>query len=588
MSETVPAAFFTQWIALEEGKSRFQQQVMEGAIKLSELRQENKILEEKFAELKQDYTDTKKKYTELQKNHTDLQAMNDALKREIDELKEEKHDYAEEMKDICDRQKNELEEALKDIARMKKEHSDYEREMTASIEKIRQELAVALETRRDRLLDKYYDLFTCQCDLIGLYKYCKAYRVPEDVRRSVLAEDSREELTLPVTLEDDIRGGSLGEFLEWTVEPLPKLATITGYFDSVETCYVLHKQGIVPLSVLGCYCAGCDVKGEYYLTRTVRQRITAVGTCSEYMAAVLPFLPDVTSIKLDDYEVSTPPEDRRAMIGGGSVGEFLTTVAALVQSPRCISGFLDSVEDCYVRHKRGIVPLSVLKCYCIACGVKGEYHFTKETLLTVTAVGTCSEYMTAVLPFLPCIGGVTFDYYEEYTLPEDRRAMMGGGSVGVFLSTVAYLLPKPKNIRGFYMNFDFCYLDFVAGDISPEVLRAFCYGDCMESELHVCFPFVLSAGVEPREYCKDLLPLLPSVTTIRVGELVETIDWCTTLPERITMMDVRYCSNLKDFSPLLKMKQLSKIVYHVNTNPSFKAVIGRLRNKGVTVVEERW
>ncbi|EPY19330.1 hypothetical protein AGDE_15292 [Angomonas deanei] len=467
MSDTFPAAFLTQWTAL-------QQQVMEGAVERSALKQENKSLEEKYAELQQDYTELKKKHTELQKEHTELQAVNAALRREIEELKEEKHDYAEEMNNIYDRKKNELEEALKEIARLRKEHSDYEREMTATIKKVQQELADALEAKRDRLLDKYYDLSTCQCDLIGLYKYCKVYRVPEDVRRSVVAEDTREELTLPATLKEDLRGGSVGQFLEWMVVPLSELKTITGLFDSVESCYVQYKKGIVPLSVLQWY-------------------------CKEY-------------------------------------------------------------------------------------GIKGKYNFTKQALLTVTAVGTCLDYFTTVLPLLPDVTSVHFPSLGKYTVPEDRHTMIGGGSVRQFLSTVVDLLPEPKKIWGFYWYLYECYLAYKAGDISHDVLKAWCH-EWNTHELYVGDSQQLSDGISLGDYCEVILPLLPRVTTIGVGPEVKTIDWCATLPERITSVVVTSCKAIEDFTPLLAMVGLRQVVYNKSTNPSFQSIIDQLRNNGVTVEE---
>ncbi|EPY19301.1 hypothetical protein AGDE_15306 [Angomonas deanei] len=412
--------------------------------------------------------------SELKQEIRLLQERNDALKREIGELKEEKRDYAEEMNNIYDRKKIELEEALKDIAGLRKEHSDYEREMTATIKKVQQELGDALKAERNALLDKYYDLSTCECDLIGLYKYCKVYRVPEDVRRSVLAEDTRKELTLSATLEDDIRGGSIGQFLEWMVVPLPELKTIIGNYD----------------------------------------------------------------------------------------------IAA----------------HFYVQYKKGIVPLPLLKSYCKDYGVKGQYNFTKESLLTVTAVGTCLEYFITVLPLLGGVTSVDFSNIGRYTLPEDRRTMIGGGSVGEFLTTVVDLLPEPKCVRGFYEYYHEWYLAYKAGDISHDVLRAIC-----EERGHDWLPVgtseELSAGVPLGDYCEVMLPLLPSVTRIFVRRDVDNIDWCATLPERITEVNVTVCTAIKDFTPLLAMKGLRQVDYDSGTNRSFQSIIDQLKNKGVSMKE---
>ncbi|CAD2213724.1 hypothetical protein ADEAN_000116700 [Angomonas deanei] len=272
------------------------------------------------------------------------------------------------------------------------------------------------------------------------------------------------------------------------------------------------------------------------------------------------------------------------MIGGGSVGEFLTTVVDLLPEPKRVTGFFDSVESCYVQHKKGIVPLPVLQWYCAQCGVKGQYNFTKESLLTVTAVGTCLEYFTTVLPLLPGVTSVDFSNIGRYTLPEDRRTMIGGGSVGEFLTTVVDLLPEPKCVRGFYQYPHEWYLAYKAGDISHDVLRAIC-----EERGHDWLPVgtseELSAGIPLGDYCEVMLPLLPSVNRIIVGREVDNIDWCATLPERITMVDVNSCTAIKDFTPLLAMKGLRHVSSNKDTNPSFKTIIDQLKNKGVTVQE---
>ncbi|EPY19327.1 hypothetical protein AGDE_15293 [Angomonas deanei] len=393
---------------------------MEGAVERSELKGEVKRLqmlvdslkresneqEEKRSVLKQDHTELKKKHTELQSEHTELQAVKDALTREVGELKEEKRDFAEEMNNIYDRKKNELEEALKDIARLRKEHSDYERETTATIKKFQQELADALETKRDRLLDKYYDLTTCQCDLIGLYKYCKAYRVPEDVRRSVLAEDTRNELTLPDTLEEDIPGGSVGQFLEWMVVPLPELKTITGLktvtglFDSVESCYVQYKKGIVPLSVLQWHCKDYGVKRWYSFTKEALLTVTAVGTCLDYFTTVLPLLTGVRSIEFPDCEECTLPGDRGTMIGGGSVRELFTTVVGLLPEPKHIWGFHQYEYEWYLTYKAGVISYDVLKAYCYGWD---EDFFSVGDSEALSAGVRPGDYCETMVPLIPSV-----------------------------------------------------------------------------------------------------------------------------------------------------------------------------------------
>ncbi|EPY16696.1 hypothetical protein AGDE_16649 [Angomonas deanei] len=338
--------------------------------------------------------------SELKQEIRLLQERNNALKREIGELKEEKHNYGAEMNTIFERQKNELEEALKDIARLRKEHSDYEREMTAAIKKVQQELGDALKAERNALLDKYYDLSTCQCDLIGLYKYCKVYRVPEDVRRSVLAEDTRKELTLPATLEEDIRGGSVGQFLEWMVVPLPELKTVIGNYDIAAHFYVQYKKGGIPLPLLKSYCKDYGVKGQYNFTKESLLTVTAVGTCLEYFITVLPLLGGVTSVDFSNIGQYTLPEDRRTMIGGGSVGEFLTTVVDLLPEPKCVRGFYEYYHEWYLAYKAGDISHDVLRAICEERGHDWLPVGTSEELSAGVPLG---DYCEVMLPLLPSV-----------------------------------------------------------------------------------------------------------------------------------------------------------------------------------------
>ncbi|EPY16699.1 hypothetical protein AGDE_16646 [Angomonas deanei] len=249
------------------------------------------------------------------------------------------------MNTIFERRKSELEETkkkLNDIIQAKTE-------------------STVLEAKRNALLDKYFNLSTCQCDLIGLFNYCKVYRVPENVRRSVLADDTREELTLPDTLKNDVCGGSVGQFLEWMVVPLPKLKTIIGNYDIAAHFYVQYKKGIVPLPLLKSFRAGYGNKREYNFTEEDLLTVTAVGTCLEYFTTVLSLLPGVRWVNFPDRGRYTLPEDPRTVIGGGSVGEFLTTVVDLLSEPKSVKGFYEHVEDYHIAYKAGDISHDVLR-----------------------------------------------------------------------------------------------------------------------------------------------------------------------------------------------------------------------------------
>ncbi|EPY19296.1 hypothetical protein AGDE_15309 [Angomonas deanei] len=291
------------------------------------------------------------------------------------------------MNTVFKRQKSELEKAEKKINDIMQAKMD----------------SISFKAERNALLDKYYDLSTCECDLIGLYKYCKVYRVPEDVRRSVLAEDTRRELTLPTTLEEDISGGSVREFLEWMVVPLPELKTVTGLFDSVESCYVQYKKGIVPLPLLKSYCAHYGVKGQYNFTKESLLTVTAVGTCLEYFTTVLPLLGGVTRVRFLDEGRYTLPEDRHTMIGGGSVGEFLTRVVDLLPEPKDIWGFYQYYHEYYLAYKAGDISHEVLKVFCYEEDDDELFVGSPEELSAGIPLGDYCEIILPLFPRVTCI-----------------------------------------------------------------------------------------------------------------------------------------------------------------------------------------
>ncbi|CAD2212834.1 hypothetical protein, conserved [Angomonas deanei] len=70
MNDSVPSAFFAQWIALEAEKSLFQQQVMEGAIERTALQGEVRRLEAVNAELR-------RANDELMEEHRDFPGRDD-------------------------------------------------------------------------------------------------------------------------------------------------------------------------------------------------------------------------------------------------------------------------------------------------------------------------------------------------------------------------------------------------------------------------------------------------------------------------------------------------------------------------------
>ncbi|CAD2214493.1 hypothetical protein ADEAN_000194000 [Angomonas deanei] len=345
MTDTVPAAFFAQWVALQGRVDDLTNEKMAWVKEESVLREENRELREK--------------YDQLNKVH--------------DALVEEHQNYMEEMINLNTRLKQELEEA-KDM-----------RFKMGEVKKV--------------LMEKFYNYSTGQFDLIALFNYCRTHSVPTDVIKDALSEDGRETLSLPNDLNSLVGHAHVKQFLEAIVAALPNLKCITGYFTSIHHCYLQHKEGNVPRKVLEAYCAGYN-RTTYQLTQDEVNTIqSAALSVSDYLTTVLPLLPQVTDLFL--------PDNLGSLVGEVNVKEVLEAIVASLPNLKCITGYFTSIHHCYLQHKQGNVPRKVLEAYCAGYN-ESDYTVTQDIRNDLQlAELSVSEYLRTVVPLLSKVTGLS-------------------------------------------------------------------------------------------------------------------------------------------------------------------------------------
>ncbi|CAD2214454.1 hypothetical protein AGDE_13284 [Angomonas deanei] len=179
---------------------------------------------------------------------------------------------------------------------------------------------------------------------------------------------------------------------------------------------------------------------------------------------------------------------------------------------------------------------------------------------------------------------LTADHRETLTIPGNLNSLVGEANVREFFETIA-ALPNLKSITGYFTSIHHCYLQHKEGIVPRKVLGAFCAGrprTTYKLNADICDKLQL-AELSVSDYFTTVIPLLPEVTDVWVSKTkITTLDWCAALPERIRRVDIDYCPNIQDCTPLLKMKGLKQVWFNSKTNSSFNAVKEQLRGKGVT------
>ncbi|EPY22497.1 hypothetical protein AGDE_13321 [Angomonas deanei] len=258
----------------------------------------NDLLNEKMTWLNEKVTLVEEKSV-LREERITLQNKYDNLRKEHDEQVEEHHDYAQEMSGMVREKDAQLDKALKDMEKLREEMEKQYRIMA------KQESLKKKEKQREVLLDKFYDYRTRRLDLALLFNYCEAHRVPADVIEDTLTSDHRETLTIPDKLNSLVGDDNVKQFFETIVAALPNLKSITGYFTSIEDCYIQYKRGKVPQKVLEAYCAGIE-DSQYILPECVINALNdAEQDISEFLSTVMPLYPFVTFVSVEVSDIST-------------------------------------------------------------------------------------------------------------------------------------------------------------------------------------------------------------------------------------------------------------------------------------------
>ncbi|EPY15671.1 hypothetical protein AGDE_17025 [Angomonas deanei] len=286
MTDTVPVA---QWIALQTEVNTLQRENRE-------LQAENRVLQGKLNDLlneKMTWLNEKVTLVEeksaLREERITLQNKYDNLRKKHDELVEEHRDYAEEMININTRLKQELEEAL------------------AEKEESKRQMHVIKEMCDFRLCltENCYNCMAGQFDLIKVFKYYKENTISVYSIREILNSDRRETLNLPKRWKSSVGDANVKEFFATIVAALPNLKSITGYFTSIEDCYIQYKRDEVPREVLEVYCGNYG-KTTYELTNnTILAIESSELSVSEYLATVIPLLPEVMSVSVYESNITT-------------------------------------------------------------------------------------------------------------------------------------------------------------------------------------------------------------------------------------------------------------------------------------------
>ncbi|CAD2214382.1 hypothetical protein AGDE_13604 [Angomonas deanei] len=527
------------------------------------LQEENKWLKEKVNDLMAEKRTLEEEKVNLEKKYTDV-------KTEYDELVEEHRDSLEEMGSIITRLKAELEEARGDLIALRKalaEKGELVRKMRVTKE---------MDDLRLCLMEKCYDGRARQFELIRVFLYCKENRVSANVIKDILSSDDRDEVILPDNLNSYIGKANVGEFFETVVTALPNLKYIYGYSKSILNWYALYRRGKLPHKVLEIFCAQFS-EDCYELTDQGVRALRLVNlSLRDFLTTALPLMPQVTGLRL--------PYNFNSLVGDDNMKEFFETIVAVLPNLKSISGYPRSLEHCYVLYKRGEVPRKVLEIYCVQVS-RHCYEVTEEALRKIRSDNlSVSEYLTTVLPLLSNV--------VILSLQDDFDAFVGDTDVKEVLEVIVAALPELKSIMGYPEGPVHCYVQYKQCKISENTLKAYCAvvdgGTCYRMTERM-INILQSSRLSVSEYLATVIPLLSEVTRVRLFKInITTLDWCEAMPDRITEVGIISCSNIEDWTPLLKMKGLKYLSYStLPHNPVVDQVVQELTDKGVNCLAER-
>ncbi|CAD2214386.1 hypothetical protein ADEAN_000183100 [Angomonas deanei] len=235
-------------------------------------------------------------------------------------------------------------------------------------------------------------------------------------------------------------------------------------------------------------------------------------------------------------------------------------------------------EEGNMIYKQGDVAPSVLEAYC--SNINGtDYTLMQEEVIALQSANlSVSEYLTTVLRLLPKVA--TLD------LPCSRCTLIGYDNVGGVLEAVSASLPYVKIVCRID-GLEDCYIGYSYGLLPLHEMQGYCAGlrDTMYQLTDNTVHTIKSAGLSVSQFLTTMLPLLSRVTSVWIFHAkIPTLGWCEGLPERINSVYIRDCSNIQDYTPLLKMKGLKHLRCYTpydTHNPVLSEVLEELTIRGV-------
>ncbi|CAD2217224.1 hypothetical protein AGDE_15040 [Angomonas deanei] len=186
----------------------------------------------------------------------------------------------------------------------------------------------------------------------------------------------------------------------------------------------------------------------------------------------------------------------------------------------------------------------------------------------------------------------SLDTRTRFVYRNNMTGEAGGVTTQVFNSFFYTVLPALPNLQRITDQDWFpaqIFVSYKRYGLSKEVFEE----HCGKSPRKVCacaqpqLDTLQCEGISLKEYFSTVIPLMKCVTAISVRDTyIDTLDWCPSLPESITEIDICGCHNIADFTPLVYMKGLKKVVYNGKTDSSFELIKGQLLSKEVEVRDE--
>ncbi|CAD2214482.1 hypothetical protein AGDE_13319 [Angomonas deanei] len=282
------------------------------------------------------------------------------------------------------------------------------------------------------------------------------------------------------------------------------------------------------------------------------------------------------ALSADHRETLTLPNDLHFSVGDDNVEEFMDAILVSLPNLKSISGYYMTPEHWYIKYKRGKYPLSVLMAYCVVW-TNASFCLTEDAIKALqSAELSVTEYLTTMMSLLPTV--------IILQIPGHLNFLMADDAMKEALVRALAPLPNLKGISEYFRDPLESFILYKQGEIPRETLKAYCahnYRVRLTLNQHNV-DLIQSRGLSVSDYLTTVMPLLPKVEEVSFITDMTTLDWCESLPDKISKVSISGCPNIKDLTPLLKMKRLKEVFYcHWSLRPFHKVKL-QLRLKGVT------